>query len=93
MKHKPPTSLPTEKWSLKSGDMIVMRGTTQSNWLHAIPKRKEARGRLNLTFRRAMTVAGTNNYYRYNVGQGPIFRWDGKEMVLQDDEVTKQESK
>jgi hypothetical protein len=26
---------------------------------------------------------GTENYYRYNVGEGDIFRWDGegREMV------------
>jgi alkylated DNA repair dioxygenase AlkB len=34
-----------EKWTLESGDMIVMRGTTQSTWEHSIPKRANAKGR------------------------------------------------
>merc|ERR1712093_623414 len=39
MKHKTDKSAPVEKWSLESGDMVVMRGTTQSRWLHSVPKR------------------------------------------------------
>lgn len=76
------------KFPLSSGDMLIMRGPTQSNWLHSIPKRKgrsgdAVRGRINITFRRAMVPAGTNNYYRYNVGSGPVWKWDegGQEMV------------
>ncbi|KAL2444591.1 hypothetical protein ABEF95_017089 [Exophiala dermatitidis] len=74
------------KLALGSGDMVLMRGPTQANWMHSIPKRKggEAdRGRINITFRRAMIPAGTENYYRYNVGEGGVFRWDRekREMV------------
>jgi alkylated DNA repair dioxygenase AlkB len=91
LKHKPtegkdecetkPMKLP-----LASGDMVLMRGTTQSCWLHSIPKRKGGEvgmGRINITFRKAMVKGGTENYYRYNVGEGDIFRWDGegREMV------------
>ena len=74
------------KFSLGSGDMILMRGRTQANWLHSIPKRKGGdamgRGRINITFRRALVPAGTGNYYRYNVGVGEVYRWDerGREM-------------
>lgn len=67
------------KFPLASGDMVLMRGTTQKNWEHSIPKRKggEAdRGRINITFRRAMVKGGTANYYRYNVGDGPVHKWD-----------------
>jgi alkylated DNA repair dioxygenase AlkB len=78
------------KMPLGSGDMVVMRGTTQSNWLHSIPKRKAqggggVKGRINITFRRAVVPAGTNNYYNYNVGCGGVWRWDEKleEMVEQ----------
>lgn len=46
------------------GDCVVMRGTTQSKWLHSVPKRANAGPRMNLTFRRAMNTGGTNNYYR-----------------------------
>ncbi|KAK5197103.1 hypothetical protein LTR99_000539 [Exophiala xenobiotica] len=92
MKHKPPKEgepkLETKdiKIPLASGDMVLMRGPTQSNWLHSIPKRKggEAdRGRINITLRRAMIPAGTENYYRYNVGEGDVYKWDKsrREMV------------
>ena len=92
MKHKPVPTDPSlsERKPLKlplgSGDMVLMRGRTQSNWLHSIPKRKggeSGRGRINITFRRAMVKGGTENYYQYNVGTGGIFKWNGekKEMV------------
>ncbi|KAJ5467953.1 hypothetical protein N7475_005705 [Penicillium sp. IBT 31633x] len=83
------------RMSLGSGDMVVMRGATQSNWLHSIPKRKgkageATRGRINITFRRAVVPGGTNNYYHYNVGTGEVHRWDdvAREMVLCDGKKT-----
>ena len=91
MKHKPPKEGEQKieakdiKFSLAGGDMILMRGPTQSNWLHSIPKRKggEAdRGRINITLRRALTPAGTENYYRYNVGDGEVFKWDQSESQM-----------
>lgn len=62
MKHKQQkeNDSKVEKWSLQSGDCVVMRGTTQSKWLHSVPKRANAGGRMNLTFRRAMNTGGTN---------------------------------
>ncbi|KIW23031.1 uncharacterized protein PV07_11263 [Cladophialophora immunda] len=92
MKHKPPRDGEPEletrdiKLPLASGDMILMRGPTQPNWLHSIPKRKGAeadRGRINITLRRALIPAGTENYYRYNVGEGGCYQWDSskREMV------------
>ncbi|KAJ5163873.1 uncharacterized protein N7500_005703 [Penicillium coprophilum] len=93
-----PATVPLQqiKISLGSGDMVVMRGATQSNWLHSIPKRKgkagETRGRINVTFRRAMIPGGTNNYYHYNVGSGGMYRWDevAREMVLGDGKVERE---
>ena len=92
MKHKPAKTGEPElettplKLSLASGDMVLMRGKTQSNWLHSIPKRKGGdadKGRINITFRRAMVPGGTENYYRYNVGEGAPHRWDrGKREML-----------
>jgi hypothetical protein len=97
MKHKPlqPNDPPLEKETtlikmpLGSGDMVLMRGKTQSNWLHSIPKRtakggEAERGRINITFRRARVKGGTENYYRYNVGDGGVYRWDegAREMRL-----------
>lgn len=80
---KTPAADPSEskplKFELGSGDMMLMKGKTQSCWEHSIPKRKggEAeRGRINITFRRAMVKGGTNNYYKYNVGDGGALKWD-----------------
>ncbi|KAF5541907.1 DNA repair family [Fusarium phyllophilum] len=97
MKHKrPPPNAPSPpsvnakplKLPLGSGDMVLMRGRTQSNWLHSIPKRtgknQDDGGRINITFRRAMVKGGTDNYYNYNVGAGPVYRWnrEAREMLL-----------
>lgn len=98
LKHKPAppgtdeAALASSKSPLKlplaGGDMVLMRGPTQANWLHSIPKRtgknEKDGGRINITFRRAMVKAGTDNYYNYNVGNGSVYVWDksGKEMVL-----------
>ncbi|KAF2498714.1 DNA repair family protein [Lophium mytilinum] len=94
MKHKPkppsesdavtPEAKPI-KLPLASGDMVLMRGPTQANWLHSIPKRKGGdsdKGRINITFRKAMVKAGTENYYQYNVGSGGVFRWDEKKQEM-----------
>ncbi|KAF4975310.1 hypothetical protein FZEAL_7875 [Fusarium zealandicum] len=97
MKHKPPPPNASDtpavsarplKLPLGSGDMILMRGRTQSNWLHSIPKRsgknQEDGGRINITFRKAMVRGGTENYYNYNVGTGPVYRWnrEAREMSI-----------
>ncbi|KAG9188171.1 hypothetical protein G6011_02094 [Alternaria panax] len=69
------------KLPLGSGDMLLMRGKTQANWLHSIPKRagpEASKGRINITFRRAMIKGGTENYYQYNVGSGGVYKWDSK---------------
>lgn len=93
MKHKPPSGskdpfpgASTITLPLSSGDMVLMRGETQPNWLHSIPKRKGGdadKGRINITLRKAMIPAGTENYYRYNVGSGGVYKWDEgrKEMM------------
>jgi alkylated DNA repair dioxygenase AlkB len=87
MKHKPiapkngqsieePKGL---KVPLGSGDMVLMRGKTQANWLHSIPKRagpEAGKGRINITFRKALVKGGTENYYQYNVGTGGVHKWD-----------------
>jgi alkylated DNA repair dioxygenase AlkB len=86
------------KLLLGSGDMVLMRGRTQSNWLHSIPKRagtEAGKGRINITFRKAMVKGGTENYYQYNVGSGGVFRWDGKgnKMVPWDGEAARVEER
>jgi alkylated DNA repair dioxygenase AlkB len=93
MKHKPLPSSSTSKAEepkglklpLSSGDMILMRGSTQANWLHSIPKRaggEAGKGRINITFRKAMVKGGTENYYQYNVGTGGVFRWNGAQEKM-----------
>jgi alkylated DNA repair dioxygenase AlkB len=40
---------------LESGSLLVMKGATQTNWLHSLPKTKKVtRPRVNLTFRTMM---------------------------------------
>ncbi len=49
-KHK--TSKETVELILEHGSLLVMKGTTQSNWLHRLPPTKlVAKPRVNLTFR------------------------------------------
>lgn len=93
MKHKPVAPKNGEivvepkqiKLPLGSGDMILMRGKTQGNWLHSIPKRagiEANKGRINITFRKAMVKGGTENYYQYNVGTGGVHRWDARQKKM-----------
>ncbi|KAF9699575.1 hypothetical protein EKO04_002614 [Ascochyta lentis] len=93
MKHKPTEAKEGEaavnagqiKLTLGSGDMVLMRGETQSMWLHSIPKRagRDAnKGRINITFRKALVKGGTENYYQYNVGAGNMYRWDAKQEMM-----------
>jgi len=38
---------------LRHGSLLVMRGYTQRDWIHSVPKRTKAEAtRINLTFRR-----------------------------------------
>ena len=39
---------------LPHGSLLVMRGLTQTNWQHALPKTKRSEGRINLTFRKVI---------------------------------------
>ncbi|ORY24979.1 hypothetical protein BCR39DRAFT_445565, partial [Naematelia encephala] len=72
---------PAEKFVLADGDMVVMRGRTQHDWQHAVPKRAKAEGRINITFRKGVVPYATKNYLDYNVGSGPLYRWVNGEMV------------
>ena len=92
MKHKPITPVageeppeqnlkPPLKLPLSSGDMMLMRGKTQSCWLHSIPKRKgkgSEGDRINITFRKGVKPYATENYMQYNVGNGEVYRWDAR---------------
>lgn len=57
-RHRHDSTIPTRRISLASGSLLIMRGKTQANWKHAIPKSRKAIGpRLNLTFRRIIANA------------------------------------
>ena len=44
---------------LAAGSLLVMRGTTQTHWLHSLPKMKKVRTpRVNLTFRTMLRAPG-----------------------------------
>ncbi|XP_027086336.1 DNA oxidative demethylase ALKBH2 isoform X1 [Coffea arabica] len=46
-------------FTLKHGSLLVMRGYTQRDWLHSVPKRAKAQStRINLTFRLVPSHAG-----------------------------------
>lgn len=50
LKHK--ATKQTISLSLENGSLLVMKGSTQSHWLHSLPKTKKIRApRVNLTFR------------------------------------------
>ena len=52
-KHK--SSKETVGLTLEHGSMLVMKGATQTNWLHRLPKTKKAKTpRINLTFRKML---------------------------------------
>jgi alkylated DNA repair dioxygenase AlkB len=51
--HRHDQMFPTHRVPLPDGSLLVMRGDTQANWRHAIPKTRKTVGpRVNLTFRR-----------------------------------------
>ena len=106
MKHKPITpkdgepppeqnSKPPLKLPLASGDMVLMRGKTQANWLHSIPKRKgkgSEGGRINITFRKGVERYSTQNYYQYNVGDGGVWKWDARKGEMKEWVRSREES-
>lgn len=51
-RHRTDSSIPTVKVLLPSMSVLVMKGTTQEHWKHALPKTKSVDApRINLTFR------------------------------------------
>ena len=51
LKHRRESDL-KQKIVLESGSLLIMKGSTQHNWLHQIPKtKKKVEPRINLTFR------------------------------------------
>jgi len=57
----PAATRPTEKFLLSEGDLLLMRGKTQADYEHAIPKRANSEGRINITFRTVLNAKGTES--------------------------------
>jgi alkylated DNA repair dioxygenase AlkB len=73
---------PMEKLQLSEGALLIMRGKTQAEWEHSIPKRKGVKeGRINITFRKAIDRKAIDNFTRYNRGDGGGYRWNGSKMI------------
>jgi hypothetical protein len=69
------------EYTLRDGDLLVMRGATQQHWHHRVPKARSRRPRINLNFRyilpdaahRAEAERGQKTYYKYMVhGDGAM---------------------
>lgn len=55
-RHKRDRSVQPVRLPLANGSLLLMRGNTQANWKHEIPKSRRPMGpRLNLTFRQILT--------------------------------------
>jgi len=53
LRHRSSNHLPVHEVTLEHGSLLLMRGPTQKNWRHCVPKmRNQDSPRLNLTFRR-----------------------------------------
>lgn len=60
LKHK--SSKETVSVMLETGSLLVMKGSTQTDWLHSLPKSKKVnKPRINLTFRSYVVSAGVND--------------------------------
>ncbi len=58
LRHRRRKDISNVKLGLPSGSLLVMRGATQANWKHGVPKRTKPCGpRVNLTFRRIIDPA------------------------------------
>ena len=55
-----------QKFELAHGDLFLMKNNCQSDYLHSVPKVTNCLPRISLTFRKALSEAGSKNYYRYN---------------------------
>lgn len=52
LRHRRDGAVPTQKLRLTDGSLLIMRGNSQRDWKHGVPKTRMAVGpRINLTFR------------------------------------------
>jgi alkylated DNA repair dioxygenase AlkB len=56
LKHRHRKDIANVKLPLPSGSLLLMKGSTQTNWKHGVPKQTKPCGpRINLTFRRILS--------------------------------------
>ena len=64
MQHRFERNLPRVRLPLPSGSLLIMRGETQQQWKHGIPKqRKPCEPRMNLTFRTILSSTGPEAHH------------------------------
>ena len=64
------TSTPMRTFTVKGGDLLLMRGDTQKHWHHRVPQEKYRRPRVNINFRNILpdredTQRWQHSYYKY----------------------------
>jgi alkylated DNA repair dioxygenase AlkB len=65
LKHKHAKEV--ESFTLKHGDLFVMKNDCQRNYTHTVPKQPlKAKPRISITFRNALNESASKNYYKYN---------------------------
>jgi alkylated DNA repair dioxygenase AlkB len=73
-----------KKFALAHGDLLVMKGTTQSTWHHAVPKRSGAsklyHPRINFTFR-YIPLNTPERESGYGLRDGEPYRYRGDKLV------------
>ena len=55
-----------ERFDLSHGDLFIMKENCQRDYLHSVPKVNKCKTRISLTFRKALNIKGSVNYYKYN---------------------------
>ncbi len=73
LKHKTRRDLRTMTLGLTNGSLLLMEGTTQQFWKHAVEKSRIATGaRINLTFRQLVRSAPPNPRQRTQIPDQPV---------------------
>lgn len=69
LKHKTRAELQTVRLNLTNGSLLLMAGTTQRCWKHAVDKARIATGlRINLTFRRSLQGSWASPHQKSHPG-------------------------
>jgi hypothetical protein len=63
---------PQRKWTVASGDMLVMLGSTQQHWHHRVPQERYRQPRVNINFRYILpndpeSQRGQQTFFKYMV--------------------------